>query len=104
MADDPDFDAFLADPCGVWTEHAPAIPQDWAIQAARSSRAFREQLKGEVAASIETTGAFDDADRAVAVLATVLDAQDIAGLFSELAKRRPAATWAAAFAKRFARS
>ncbi len=101
MPEQPTFDAFLADPAGQWRAASGAIPRDWATQAARSSRAFREVLQDEVAAALAAAPTLEPVAAQCAILAEVFDAQDIALLFRRLSAVRPPAEWAAEFGRRF---
>ena len=103
MDEAPDYDSFLADPAGVWQRARGAIPHEWAVQAARSSRDFRETLKTELALSLAQHGSLEPSAERCAILAQVSDAQDIAELFGRLARVRPPVEWAADFAKRMAK-
>lgn len=102
MSDTPSYDEFLADPAGQWLRCGGAIDDDWAIQAARSSRQFRETLKDQLEETLSREGTLDE--RISAILSTCFDAQDIAEMFRRLTKVRPPTDWASDFGRRFARS
>jgi hypothetical protein len=71
---------FLADPVRLWAKTPDPVPADW-VAAAWANTVFREHASYGLARSVSKTGEFTLEDDALAVLPTVLTAQEAEDLY-----------------------
>ena len=71
---------FLADPVRLWAKTPDPVPADW-LAAAWTNATFREHASYGLARSVSKTGEFTLSGDALAVLPTVLTAQDAEDLY-----------------------